>query len=69
MTIHRVQKERCKGCALCIANCPKKALSFSSDINKKGYNFVVNDKEKCVLCGICYTVCPDIACELVEEEV
>lgn len=49
-----------------MAACPKKALSFSEEINGKGYNFVVNDHDKCVLCGICYTVCPDVACEFVE---
>jgi Dissimilatory sulfite reductase (desulfoviridin), alpha and beta subunits len=66
MEIHKVVKERCKGCGICVAACPKKALSFSEEINGKGYNFVVNDHDKCVLCGICYTVCPDVACEFVE---
>lgn len=64
MEVHSVAKESCKGCGICVAACPKKALAFSQDINKKGYNYVVNDSDKCVLCGICYIVCPDMACEI-----
>lgn len=51
--------QRCKQCGLCVANCPKSAISFAEEINKNGYNYTVVDDEKCIKCGICYTVCPD----------
>ncbi|MDO5062746.1 MAG: 4Fe-4S binding protein [Peptostreptococcaceae bacterium] len=51
--------QRCKQCGLCVANCPKQAISFAQEINKNGYNYTVVDHEKCIKCGICYTVCPD----------
>lgn len=60
----RVFKERCKGCGYCAASCPRKALSFSSEINEQGVNYIQVDKEKCILCGTCYVVCPDLVFEI-----
>lgn len=51
--------QRCKQCGLCVAVCPKKAISFSLEINTAGYLFTVIDDEACIACGICYTTCPD----------
>ncbi|MEG2171750.1 MAG: 4Fe-4S binding protein [Desulfovibrionaceae bacterium] len=55
--------ERCKGCGFCIRECPQKALSFSEEVNKKGYAVVAIDTTLCVACGTCYTVCPDYVFE------
>ena len=55
---------RCKGCGYCVNVCPKKALSFSEEINEKGYNVVQIDREKCIGCGSCYRMCPDYVFEL-----
>ena len=46
---------RCKGCGLCIAACPKDLLDFSSELNDRGYNYVVldGDPEQCTGCGLC----------------
>ncbi len=55
--------ERCKGCGFCVLECPKDALSFSQNVNKKGYTTVVLDIERCIACAICYTVCPDYVFE------
>ena len=64
---HMIQHhERCKGCGYCILECPKDALSFSTDVNRKGYSTVKLDEEKCIACAICYTVCPDYVFERVE---
>ncbi len=54
----------CKGCGICISNCPKQALSHSGKFNSSGYDMVVVDEEKCIGCGICYTVCPDYVFEI-----
>lgn len=55
----KTRPERCKECGLCIAHCPKEAISFSEEINSSGYRYSVIDDEKCIACGTCYTVCPD----------
>lgn len=44
----------CKGCGLCVAFCPKQALSLV-----KGKSVV--DQSKCVVCGMCELYCPDLA--------
>ncbi len=54
-----LQMERCKGCGICIANCPKDALAFSNHSNHSGYEYVQVNEETCVKCGTCYIVCPD----------
>lgn len=54
-----LKTDNCKACGNCIRNCRKGALSFSNDVNAKGYRTVVIDEEKCIGCGMCYTVCPD----------
>lgn len=66
MSKAKVDKERCKGCKLCIGNCPKVALEMSGKINSKGYKHVSIDTEKCIGCGICYTICPDGVFEIAE---
>ncbi len=44
----------CKGCGVCVAFCPKSALSL---VNEKA----VHDAEKCIICGMCELYCPDLA--------
>lgn len=51
--------DRCKQCGLCVAVCPKGAISFGEEINKAGYRFTIVDHEKCIACGMCYATCPD----------
>lgn len=62
-----VREERCKQCGICVAHCPKKAISFSDEINMKGYQPVVVDNELCIGCGICYTMCPDWVFEILGD--
>lgn len=45
-----VEKDLCRGCKLCIQDCPVDAVKL---VDKKA---VIN--EKCVSCGICTRVCP-----------
>ena len=51
----------CKGCGICVAFCPKKALGL-----KKEKVVLVN--EDCILCGQCELRCPDYAIYLEEEK-
>ncbi len=59
-----IDKERCKGCGLCISVCPKKILSLSKDRNKKGFHYAVTKKEGCTGCASCATICPDVVIEV-----
>ena len=55
-----VDKERCKGCGVCVVNCPTEAIALSHEVNGKGYNFLsLVNPEKCIGCANCATVCPD----------
>ncbi len=44
----------CKGCGICVAFCPKKAMKL---VNGKS----TVDPEKCIVCGMCELYCPDLA--------
>ena len=54
-------EDRCKGCRLCIAVCPKKIVVIDSEkLNMKGFHPAgVKEMEKCIGCSFCATICPD----------
>ena len=60
-----IDQELCKGCQICIAFCPKDAISISDKVNAIGYIPVVFiDDSKCTGCGICALVCPEVVIEV-----
>lgn len=64
----KVDKEKCKGCELCINVCPVKILHLSKDFNQNGNHYIiVNDSLKCKGCGFCYMICPDAAITVIKE--
>ncbi|HCG76579.1 MAG: tungsten formylmethanofuran dehydrogenase [bacterium (Candidatus Ratteibacteria) CG_4_10_14_3_um_filter_41_18] len=66
-----INKERCKGCGLCIDTCPKKLITVSEDFNAKGYHFAKVSKSAggCLGCRFCAIICPDVAIEIYQYEV
>jgi 2-oxoglutarate ferredoxin oxidoreductase subunit delta len=57
-----IDRERCKGCHLCVRACPTKVLAPSDSPNSWGYYpSTAASPEKCIACGNCYSVCPDVA--------
>jgi len=58
----------CKGCGICIHNCPKKVIRFSSVQNRKGFTTAeVYKIEDCIGCKLCEIGCPDFAIYVVKE--
>ena len=59
-----ILEERCKGCLLCTAACPKKLLRRSERFNRHGYLVVESvdaGGEACTGCAACAIMCPDVA--------
>jgi 2-oxoglutarate ferredoxin oxidoreductase subunit delta len=57
-----VIKERCKGCGICVAYCPRGTLEMSAEFNAKGYHPpYAKNEEKCVGCDLCQVLCPEFA--------
>ncbi|MEW6047087.1 MAG: 4Fe-4S binding protein [Bacillota bacterium] len=58
-----IDRDRCKGCELCIAFCPENVLALSSgDFNALGYRpATVVHPEACTGCTHCARMCPEAA--------
>ena len=51
--------ENCKGCELCVSECPQESLKMSKNINKKGYHYAMLEDDTCTGCTNCALVCPE----------
>lgn len=54
----KINKERCKGCEICIVLCPAQVLDLQD------FKVHVADIEKCTACMQCELRCPDFAIEV-----
>jgi len=55
-----ISVERCKGCELCIVNCPVDCLAMNkTDTNSFGLHYAYQSEDKCIACANCAVVCPE----------
>ncbi len=61
--------EGCKGCNLCVLNCPTECLALNtSDTNSYSLHYAyVVDQDKCIACMNCAVICPDAAITVYRE--
>jgi 2-oxoglutarate ferredoxin oxidoreductase subunit delta len=69
-----IDRERCKGCHLCIEVCPNNVIEVEESFNEKGYfparfkQDATEGENGCVGCAMCATVCPEVAIEVYRAE-
>jgi 2-oxoglutarate ferredoxin oxidoreductase subunit delta len=51
--------EKCKGCELCLIECPQDSIAMSYNINNKGYHYALLAEDTCTGCINCALVCPE----------
>lgn len=60
-----IDKERCKGCALCVDACARHALRLSDGLNHKGFSYAEHSADDgCDGCRRCVDICPDGAIDV-----
>jgi 2-oxoglutarate ferredoxin oxidoreductase subunit delta len=60
-----INKNKCKGCLLCINACPKGLIVIDNELNIRGVRPVkFKDNGKCIGCAMCAVICPDCCIEV-----
>lgn len=55
-----VDKEKCKGCNVCVNECAHDVLALHKEMNNCGYHYsYMKNPENCIGCTNCGLVCPD----------
>ena len=60
----KITKERCKGCFLCVVNCPNGLIKASKTLNVKGIKSAEFLGGKCTGCAMCAVICPECIIEV-----
>ena len=64
-----IDKERCKGCEICVEVCQTSVLEISEKQNAQGYSFpVATAPDRCISCGLCEMLCPDFAIWILSQQ-
>ena len=65
-----VDIEKCKGCNLCVVNCPTNVIELTKEVNGKGYHYAyMEHPDNCTGCQNCGIVCPDGVIEVYQVRV
>lgn len=60
-----INRDKCKGCLLCVSVCPKGLLITEEDLNSRGVNPVkFKGSDECLGCSLCAIICPDCCIEV-----
>ncbi|MFH1577881.1 MAG: 4Fe-4S binding protein [Candidatus Omnitrophota bacterium] len=60
-----IDRERCKGCLLCISFCQRGMIKLDNNLNRRGVKTVkFNSKNECSGCMQCALICPDCCIEV-----
>ena len=58
----------CKGCAICVAFCPRQVLDVDQTRWVAGHHPVlVKQIDRCIACRKCELLCPDMAVEVITD--
>ncbi|UCG47480.1 MAG: ferredoxin family protein [Phycisphaerales bacterium] len=63
-----INTERCKGCGLCVAVCPRNSIVISKNSNGNGYFPAQAADTDCTGCAACAIVCPDAVIEVHRDD-
>ncbi len=66
-----INEDRCKGCELCTAVCPKDLIHMAVYFTPRGYRpaALVDPNGQCTGCLLCSTICPDVAITVYREPI
>jgi len=60
-----IDRERCKGCLLCVGVCPKGLIQPDKKLNRRGARPVKFEGDaECSGCAMCAIICPDCCIEV-----
>ncbi|MBM3244682.1 MAG: 4Fe-4S dicluster domain-containing protein [Candidatus Omnitrophica bacterium] len=60
-----INREKCKGCLLCVNVCPKGSIKQGKSLNSKGAKAVeFRENAECLGCMMCAVICPDCCIEV-----
>jgi len=60
-----INREKCKGCLLCMVFCPKGLIQPDRKFNRRGIKPVkFKDNGECLGCAMCAVICPDCCIEV-----
>jgi 2-oxoglutarate ferredoxin oxidoreductase subunit delta len=62
-----INSQICKGCELCIVECPQNGMGLSQGMNRHGYHYAILAKDVCTGCTNCALVCPEAAIRVFRE--
>ena len=60
-----INRDKCKGCLLCVTACPRQLISQDISLNRCGVKPVkFRDSGECIACALCALICPDCCIEV-----